>query len=132
MAEFVPVDEKIRAKSKMMQTKMDRGLDHYITVFRDLIEITGTPLPMACAFFFMGLPDDYKEEMPNNTLILNRKRCKKFTTLCVRSNALCNFHESALYRFLTGSQRETAANLTNRRTTRSPLIILYRRKIPML
>ena len=46
-----------------MQTKMGRGLDHYITVFRDLIEITGTPLAMAYAFFFMGLPDDYKEEM---------------------------------------------------------------------
>ena len=60
--EFVPADEKARAKTKLMKHKLIRSVESYVSTFRDLVEICRTPRSEAYLFFFTGLSDELKEE----------------------------------------------------------------------
>lgn len=60
--EFIPPDEKARAKKKLMTLKLLKTVEQYILSFRDLVDICGTPLSESYLFFFTGLPDEYKQE----------------------------------------------------------------------
>ncbi len=59
--EFVPPDEKARAKIKLMNCHMKGSVDKHITYFPDLVEIYGTPLSETYIIFFMILPVSHKE-----------------------------------------------------------------------
>ena len=59
--EFVPADEKARAKLRRL--KLSGGVEKFIDTFRNLVEITGTSLSVSYLFFFNGLNDSFKEEL---------------------------------------------------------------------
>ncbi len=60
--EFVPADEKARAKMDLMNIEMKASMDAHIAKFQELVEICSTPLSEAYLFFFMSLQPNYKQE----------------------------------------------------------------------
>ena len=60
--EFLPADEKARAKTRLMKHKLGKSVNWYVSTFRDLVEICRTPSSEAYLFFFNGLTDEFKEE----------------------------------------------------------------------
>ena len=47
MKEFVPLDEKARAKLELMELKMKGSMDSHVAIFKKLAEITSIPLKEA-------------------------------------------------------------------------------------
>ena len=60
--EFLPAGEKVRAKTRLMEHKLGKSVDWYVSTFRDLVEICRTTSSEAYLFFFNGLTDAFKEE----------------------------------------------------------------------
>lgn len=59
--EFVPPDEKARAKIKLMSFKILSAMDTHMSRFQDLVEIRNTPFSEAYLFSFSSLPVIYKQ-----------------------------------------------------------------------
>lgn len=62
ISEFVPHDERARAKVRLMNMELKTSIETHIEKFQDLIEICATPISEAYIYFFMSLPAVYKEE----------------------------------------------------------------------
>lgn len=60
LKEFVPPDERARAKFRLMEKKMTSSMDEHVTKFKKLVEITEVPENEEYIFFFMRLSGKYK------------------------------------------------------------------------
>ncbi len=84
ISEFVPADEKARAKVRLMNLRISKSLEAHLSIFQDLVEICGTPLSEAYLFSYMSLPGNFKQEFTKNALPETRVTCKKFTSMRVQ------------------------------------------------
>lgn len=60
--EFVPTNEKAKARISLMNLQMSTSMEKHIGNFTDLVELCETPVHKAYTFFFMSLPDNFKSE----------------------------------------------------------------------
>lgn len=105
LREFVPQNERARAKARLMKIKQSSTMDSYISSFRDLVELCETPLSEAYLFFFNGLTDRFKEEF-----------CKKYPT--GEPNDLQEVYDHA--RVLDLAKQWSSGNMDTRPKDRRP------------
>lgn len=60
--EFVPANEQNKAKLQLMNLKMKMTLEEHISYFQDLVLMSQTPASEMYHYFFMSLPNSYKEQ----------------------------------------------------------------------
>ena len=64
--EFVPSDERSRARMKLLTLQMKRSTEAHITLFQELVEMCSMPLSEMYLFFFMSLTGKFNEEFTKN------------------------------------------------------------------
>ncbi len=84
ISEFVPHDERARAKARLMNMELKTSIETHIEKFQDLIEICATPISEAYIYFFMSLPAVYKEESRSASLT-NPQIYRKLTIMPAHS-----------------------------------------------
>lgn len=60
--EFVPSDERSRARMKLLTLQMKKNAESHISHFQDLVQMCNMPLSETYLFFFMSLTGKFKEE----------------------------------------------------------------------
>lgn len=80
MKEFVPTNEKARARIQLMKLQTQFSMDSHISKFIDLVELCDTPAKEAYTFFFMSVTDSFKSELAKKFPLSDPNRCRKFMT----------------------------------------------------
>ena len=61
--EFVPSDERARARMKLITLHMKTSVDAHLTQFQELLHCVNMPLSEVYLFLFLSLPPAFKEEL---------------------------------------------------------------------
>ena len=62
LKEFVPSDERARARMKLMTFKQSKDMETHITRFQELVEVCSMGVTETYLFFFLSLKGKFKEE----------------------------------------------------------------------
>ena len=62
LAEFVPSDERARARMKLMSLQQKKSIESHITTFQELVAVCKMPISETYLFFFLSLNGKFKEE----------------------------------------------------------------------